>query len=205
MEIYHANWPRFLYSKFGKNKSVLEIGSRNVTGFDHRNGFTESDYIGFDFHAGKNVDVVGDAHRLSSYFHENKFDLIFSAATFEHLAMPWLVAAEINKVLKPGGIVFIETHFAYGLHSLPCHFFHFTDMGLKALFSPVGFECIKAGMCNPIEGKFAAGADEYLRGEKITNMFCHSEYLGVKVSEIGQIDWNKIEVETITDNTNYPV
>jgi SAM-dependent methyltransferase len=201
MKISHANWPKYLYSEFGKNKTVIEIGSRNVTGFDHRAGFAGSDYTGLDIHPGKNVDVVGDAHRLSSYFPENKFDLVFSAATFEHLAMPWVVATEINKVLKPGGVVFIETHFAYGLHSLPCHFFHFTDIAIKTLFAAVGFECIEAGMCNPVDGKFAASADEYLRGKKIEGMFCHAEYLGRKVAGIGSIEWIANPVE----KTTYPL
>ena len=205
MNISHANWPKYLYSEFGKNKTVLEIGSRNVTGFDHRAGFAGSAYTGLDIHPGKNVDVVGDAHRLSSYFPENVFDLVFSAATFEHLAMPWVVASEINKVLKPGGVVFVETHFAYGLHSLPWHFFHFTDTGLKTLFAAVGFECIEAAMSNPVEGKFAASADEYLRGEKITGMFCHSAYLGRKIAHVGDVAWNEVEIEKITDNTTYPV
>ena len=30
--------------------------------------FNKSEYIGFDYYAGDNVDVVGDAHKLSSYF-----------------------------------------------------------------------------------------------------------------------------------------
>ena len=55
-------------------------------------------YVGFDFYPGENVDVVGDAHKLSSYFgHDEKFDLIFSSAVFEHLHMPWIVAQEIQK------------------------------------------------------------------------------------------------------------
>jgi len=205
MQIHHANWPYLLYAQF-TGKAVLEIGSRNVTGFDHRAGFSHADYTGFDIHEGKNVDVIGDAHRLSKYFPEKKFDLVFSAATFEHLAMPWVVAAEINRVLKPGGTVFIETHFAYGLHSLPWHFFHFTDLGLRALFSrALGFECIEAGLCNPVDGKFAAGADGYLRGQKVTGMFCHSAYLGRKIADIGRVDWENIPVEKVTDNTNYPL
>jgi predicted SAM-dependent methyltransferase len=102
---------------------VLELGSRNVTGSNLRNRFSNTDYVGFDFYAGENVDIVGDAHKLSSYFaNKEKFDLIFSSAVFEHLYMPWVAAVEIQKLLKVGGYVFIETHFSF---SEP--FWKFTD------------------------------------------------------------------------------
>ena len=205
MNITHANWPQFLYSNSEKEHAILEIGSRNVTGFDHRAGFAQSDYTGFDIHAGKNVDVVGDAHELSKYFTDKKFDLVFSASTFEHLAMPWVVAAEINKVLKPGGVVFVETHFAYGLHSLPWHFFHFTEQGLRALFAATGFKCIETAMSNPIKARFADNADNYLAGQKIESMFCHVAYMGCKVYDITQMDWSSVSVEKITGNTMYPI
>ncbi|MCH4093166.1 MAG: class I SAM-dependent methyltransferase [Acetobacter peroxydans] len=102
---------------------MLELGSRNVTGSNLRNRFSNTDYVGFDFYAGENVDIVGDAHKLSSYFaNKEKFDLIFSSAVFEHLYMPWVAAVEIQKLLKVGGYVFIETHFSF---SEP--FWKFTD------------------------------------------------------------------------------
>ena len=44
---------------------------------------------------------------------EEKFDIIYSSACFEHFAMPWVVAIEIAKLLKVGGIVFVETHFSF--------------------------------------------------------------------------------------------
>ena len=49
--------------------------------------------------------------------------------------MPWIVAAEIAKVTKVGGIVFVETHFSFSSHDRPWHFFQFSDMALRVLFS----------------------------------------------------------------------
>ena len=102
--VHHGMWETYLSREFNKpGIRILEIGSRVVTGANLRHLFDEAEYIGFDFHDGKNVDVVGDAHKLSSYFSdEEKFDLIFSSAVFEHLHMPWIVAEEIDKVLKVG-------------------------------------------------------------------------------------------------------
>ena len=97
----------------------MEIGSREVTGpSSARDQLLQ--YVGMDVQAGPNVDIVGDAHRLSSYFDEAEpFDLIYSSAVFEHLAMPWVVAGEIAKLLKVGGCVFVETHFSFTSHERP--------------------------------------------------------------------------------------
>ncbi len=74
--------------------------------------------------------------------------------------MPWLVATEIAKLLNVGGHVFVETHFSYSSHERPWHFFQFTDMALKLLFNEaLGFECIEAGVSNPIVGRFSTLAD----------------------------------------------
>jgi hypothetical protein len=49
-----------------KGIRILEIGSREVTGkSDARERFSNAEYVGFDFHPGPRVDVVGDAHKLT--------------------------------------------------------------------------------------------------------------------------------------------
>ena len=107
---------------------------------------------------------------------------IYTSACFEHFAMPWIVATEIAKLLKVVGIVFIETHFSFSSHERPWHFFQFSDMALKALFSKsLGFECIEAGMSNPLVGRFSSLADGYLKNRPVAGLYCHSEYLGKKV------------------------
>lgn len=186
---------------------ILEIGSREVTGpSDARERFPNAEYIGFDFYPGRNVDVVGDAHRLSTYFeNQEKFDIIYSSACFEHFAMPWVVATEIAKILKVGGIVFVETHFSYSSHERPWHFFQFSDLGLKALFSPaLGIECLEAGMSNPMVGRFSSLADSYLKNRAVPGLYCHSEYLGRKIREVENFDWSKAQLPEIVASTKYP-
>ncbi len=207
-EISHDKWRDLVYG-LGNREGlrVLEIGSREVTGpSDARQRLSKAQYVGFDYYAGNNVDVVGDAHRLSSYFKEDeRFDLIFSSACFEHFAMPWLVAVEIAKLLKLGGTVFVETHFSFSAHERPWNFFQFSDMGLRVLFSSaLGFECIEAGVSNPILGRFSSLADEYLRYTPVPGLYCHSEYLGRKVREVPTFDWNHVDVSEVVAGTTYP-
>jgi len=208
LHVKHSQWKEYLYKEFAKpGISVLEIGSREVTGESlARNSFKPANYLGFDYYPGANVDRVGDVHKLSSYFSaEEKFDLIYSSACFEHFAMPWLVAEEISKLLKVGGTIFVETHFSFASHERPWHFFQYSDMALRALFSPaLGFETIDGGMCNPISGRFAAGADSYLRFGRIPDLYCHSSYLGKKVREVPHFSWNQVDIQEVVGKTEYP-
>jgi hypothetical protein len=188
---------------------ILEIGSREVTGKRKeivRKGLSKANYIGFDFYSGDNVDVVGDVHKLSSFFRKNeKFDIIFTTACFEHFAMPWIVAVEIAKMLKTGGHLMIETHFSFSSHERPWHFFQYSDMALKVLFSPaLGFECIEAGMSNPIVGRFSSLADEYLRNKPVTGLYCHVEYFGKKIKDVKNFKWEKINLTDVVGKTKYP-
>lgn len=206
-QVSHSTWCKFLSAEYNrKGVRILEIGSRNVTGAKVRDFFPEAEYVGFDVYPGENVDVVGDAHRLRSYFSEqDRFDLILSTAVFEHLYMPWVVAVEIQKMLKVGGCVFIETHFSYQSHERPWHFFQFSDMGLRALFNDaLGFDLIDSGMSNPIAGYFAPRADSYLRYRAIPELYCHSEILCRKRCEIGVFEWSEVSADRIVGETRYP-
>lgn len=202
----HSKWVDYLAREFNKEGlRILEIGSRNVTGANFRKKFEKAIYTGFDFYEGENVDVVGDAHKLTTYFNENSFDLIYSSAVFEHLYMPWIVAEEINKLLKVGGYVFIETHFSFGSHERPWNFFQFSDVGLRALFNKgLGFELVDSGMSNPICGFFSERADKYLRYRSVSELYCHSEILCKKTLEVDRFEWRNLAIDEIVDGTRYP-
>jgi SAM-dependent methyltransferase len=203
----HGNFLNYL-EEIGNHPGVriLEIGSREVTGKSTaRRRFAQAEYVGFDFYPGPNVDVVGDAHQLSRYFGDQKFDIIYSTAVFEHLAMPWLAATEIAKLLKVGGLVVIETHFSHQSHERPWHFFQFSDMALQVLFSPaLGFECIEAGVSNSIVGRFSAYADASLRARPIPGLYCHSAYLGRKVRDVEDFNWSDVRLSEVVGGTKYP-
>lgn len=206
--VSHQNWEQYLYEIGNKQgMRILEVGSREVTGKSNaRKKFSNAEYIGFDFYPGNNVDVVGDAHKLSSYFkEEEKFDIIYSSACFEHFAMPWIVATEIAKLLKVGGVVFVETHFSFSSHERPWHFFQFSDMAMKTLFSKaLGFECIEVGLSNPIIGRFSSLADGYLKNRPVAGLYCHVEYLGKKVRDVPDFNWEKVDLIDVVGETKYP-
>lgn len=127
---------------------VLEIGSRARSGINRRGLFPATcDYTGFDILAGENVNVTGDAHALSRVLPANHFDFVFSVSVWEHLAMPWLVSLELNKVMKVGGVAMINTHQSWPVHEEPWDYFRFSDYSWDTLFNvATGFEIIARGM-----------------------------------------------------------
>lgn len=208
LALSHGQWFEHLIRLANEpGRRVLEVGSREVTSeSDARRRFDKAEYVGFDYYAGRNVDVVGDAHRLSTYFGaEERFDLIYSAASFEHFAMPWVVATEMAKLLRVGGHVFVESHFSYSSHERPWHFFQFSDMAMRVLFSPaLGFECIEAGVSNPIIGRYSAEADAYLRFRPVNGLYCHTEFLGRKVRDVPDFAWARVRIDEVVGGTEYP-
>lgn len=207
VHVGHSKWQQYVAELGNKpGMRILEVGSREVTGKSkERERYANAEYVGFDFYPGNNVDVVGDAHKLSSYFEGQQFDVIYTSACFEHFAMPWVVATEIAKLLKVGGIIFVETHFSFRSHERPWNFFQFSDMGLRALFPPAfGFECLDSGMSNPIVGRFSSMADDDVRNLPIQGLYCHSEFLGRKTRDVTHFDWANLDLQEVVGDTKYP-
>ena len=199
-------------STFANSKSfnVLELGSRSVTGPAHwMHHVPNCTYTGFDYLEGQNVDVVGDIHDLSNYFEPEKFEIVISQAVFEHLAMPWLVAEEISKVLKVGGLIGIETHFSFSQHELPWHFFQFNSHALECLFNKaLGFEIVDSGLDTPMVARFANSASPYLVGQPIGQLYCHSSIIARKVRNVltkdQHFDW-RAALPSVIEGTSYPL
>jgi hypothetical protein len=122
---------------------VLEIGGRDRSEIDRSTEFPGVDYTVLDIVPSGNVDVVGDAHKLSQYFGPEEFDYVLSFSVFEHLAMPWKVAIEMNKVMKIGGQALLQAPQSCGMHDLPWDFWRFSETAWDALFNAdTGFKVL---------------------------------------------------------------
>jgi len=129
---------------------VLDIGGRDRSKFDVSSLFHVKEYVVLDILPGDNVDVVADAHEMSKVLAPESFDFVISASVFEHLLMPWKVALEINRVLKPGGLAWISTHQTVGMHDLPWDFWRFSDTSWDAIFNELtGFRIVDRVMDLP--------------------------------------------------------
>jgi hypothetical protein len=126
---------------------MLDVGGRDRGGVDRSKAFPGVDVTVMDILPSENVDVVGDAHCLSKYFPRNHFDGVHCVAVFEHLLMPWKVAVEMNKVMKPGALGYVWTHQTFGMHDLPWDFWRMSDSAWPAFFNKrTGFEIVECLM-----------------------------------------------------------
>lgn len=112
-----------------KNKSVLDVGSLDVQGYNMRPVFTDKhnrrgenyaqvkEYIGLDQTEGKNVDVVGSSHDIP--FGNETFDIIISSSCFEHDDMFWVTFLEMCRVLRKDGLIYIQAPSTGPYHGYP--------------------------------------------------------------------------------------
>ena len=129
---------------------ILDVGGRARSQVDRSLGFPGKDVTVLDVLPGDNVTIVGDAHELSSILPAAYFDAFMSVSVFEHLLMPWKVAIEINRVLKPGGFGLVHTHQTLGMHDMPWDFWRFSDTAWDAIFNrATGFEIMERALTHP--------------------------------------------------------
>jgi hypothetical protein len=133
------------FSRLRPGATILELGARARSSITRPDLFKDLCYTGLDIKVGENVDIVGDAHRLTSLFKPAQFDFAYSISVFEHLLWPWKVALELNTVLKTGGVVLSQSHQTWPQHEMPWDFFRFSASGWASLFcKATGFRIIKA-------------------------------------------------------------
>lgn len=131
-----------------KSPSVLELGTlRSIP--DRSTKHTDwiphaREYCGSDIRPGADVDIVADVHVLSRAVGEERFDVVISCSSFEHFKYPHLAAHEIMKVLKVGGLLFIQTHHTFPLHAYPYDYFRYSREALSGMFGQeMGFRVIE--------------------------------------------------------------
>lgn len=125
-----------------KSPKVLVIGSgEKGSGTDLLWNNKNIIIHGIDIYLSETVDVVCDAHYLP--FADGAYDGVWIQAVLEHVVEPNVVAAEIFRVLKDGGIIYAETPFMQQVHEGAYDFNRFTVLGHRYLFR--AFELIDMG------------------------------------------------------------
>jgi SAM-dependent methyltransferase len=123
----------------------LEIGSRECGHtVSFRQAFTAGagDYLGVDIEPGPGVDVALDLtadFSLVSRLLPARFASIFCLSVLEHCRQPFLMAENVQRLLEPGGVLYVSVPFAWEIHSFPSDYWRFTPDAVRLLFPGVEF------------------------------------------------------------------
>lgn len=121
-----------------EHADVLDIGSCDVNG-TYRPMIEEHGwhYTGLDIAAGPNVDIVSpDPYHFPVA--DNTYDIVISGSTMEHVQAVWKWIPELVRVLKPGGLLAITTHWSEREHRYPVDCWRIMPDGMRYLFDQTG-------------------------------------------------------------------
>jgi SAM-dependent methyltransferase len=112
----------------------------------YRELFAHLDYVTVDWehsvHPGaRRVDIVASAERIPVA--DGSFDAVLSTQVLEHVAEPVSVLAELRRILRPGGRLFLTVPLAWELHEQPFDFYRYTPSGLEHLLRRAGLAQIE--------------------------------------------------------------
>lgn len=114
--------------------SVLDVGSYDVNGTYRP--LVQSlgwHYTGLDVSDGPNVDLVSP-HPYRFPLADDTFDIVMTGSTMEHVQAIWLWVPELVRVLRPGGMLAIVTHWQFPEHRYPVDCWRIMPDGMRYLF-----------------------------------------------------------------------
>lgn len=147
--ILHPQWlatsaseTRALLASVGESDRVLDVGCADAW---PKSFLPDTvDYVGLDYLPtasewyGTRPDAYGDAARIP--FLDGTFDAVFLFDVLEHLPRPAQALEEVFRVLRPGGLLLMNTPFMYPLHDEPRDFRRWTRYGHEQLAEETGFQ-----------------------------------------------------------------
>jgi uncharacterized protein YbaR (Trm112 family)/SAM-dependent methyltransferase len=121
-------------AQLGAQAMVLEVGSGQRR--------LHPGVINLDIGHFPNVDIVADGARLP--FLSGSLDFIILDVVLEHVKQPSQFIQEAQRVLKPGGLLYLAVPFVHPYHGYPADYHRFSVDSLSLLIT--GFTTLKTGV-----------------------------------------------------------
>ena len=121
-----ARWRTAFFEEANSaGKKCLQIGV-----LDGQNGKFGPNWVSVDkFDPREFIDFHDDINAM--HFADDTFDAAYCNAILEHVPEPTRAIAELLRVLKPGGVIWVEVPMTYPYHEAPKDYWRVTPDGLR--------------------------------------------------------------------------
>ena len=100
-----------------------------------------SDVVGVDMLEGPGVDMVLDLEEelpdgIGTFAH------VECMSVLEHSRRPWLLAANLERLMEPGATIFVSVPFIWRIHAYPSDYWRMTPEAVKSIFPNVEWQSL---------------------------------------------------------------
>ncbi|MFO1160011.1 MAG: methyltransferase domain-containing protein [Reyranellaceae bacterium] len=129
--------PRIL--QVGSRAAASDRNERNWRALAAKRFGGHAQFVGVDLVDGANVDQVVDIcsepGTVRTKLGTEPFDLVICCHVLEHTRRPGRAARNIERLLKPGGLVYVATPWSQAFHAAPDDYWRFSVRGLMVMFA----------------------------------------------------------------------
>lgn len=110
----------------------------------YKSAFSHTYYVGVDLAVGDtqwsydDLDIIGSLIQIP--LEQAVFDAVLCTQVLEHVPEPEKVLREIQRVLKPGGKLFLTVPQSWHQHQKPHDYYRYTSFGIRYLLEKVGLQ-----------------------------------------------------------------
>lgn len=123
-----------------KEGRTLIVGSHVYPGRqDARGRYREA--VGVDMIAGPGVDMVVDLEKPLPRM--GTFEHVECCSVLEHSRAPWLLAANLERLMNPGATIVLSVPWVWRFHGYPSDYWRFTPASLPVLFPGIRWKAIR--------------------------------------------------------------
>lgn len=95
------------------------------------------DCVGIDMEPGEGVDIVCDLTDPDRPSNIGTFNHIECWSALEHCKQPWVMARNLECMLRKNGTIHVQVPFVWRVHAYPDDYWRFTTSGIRQLFPNV--------------------------------------------------------------------
>jgi ubiquinone/menaquinone biosynthesis C-methylase UbiE len=133
MQKCYQKYVKKWFSPQQKNITVIDIGGANINGA-YADIFSGKEFVykSADISSAENIDIIlKDPYKLP--FQDGSIDILISGQVFEHVEFFWLLFAEMVRVLKEDGLIFLIAPSQGKIHRYPVDCYRFYPDSYRAL------------------------------------------------------------------------